>query len=117
LTSGDRLRFDDVELTYQAAETLQSTAWLEMGGRRYPLPAWGASIGRSRESDLHLADERVSRRHALIEPRSGGFVLTDLGSTNGTFVNGRRIRQQPLHDGDEIIVGRSRLRFHIEDGT
>jgi pSer/pThr/pTyr-binding forkhead associated (FHA) protein/subtilisin family serine protease len=111
LSPGDRLRLGDVELTYQAAGVAQARAWLEIGTGRYPLSSERTSIGRSRDNDIHLADERASRRHALIDLQQGVFVIFDLGSVNGTFVNGQRVQQQTLSDGDEICIGESRLRF------
>jgi len=117
LSPGDRLRFDDVELTFQAVEAQPSSAWLEIGGRRYPVQAGGITIGRSSDNDIHLADKLASRQHARIEMRGDVFVLTDLGSTNGTSVNGRRTQEQSLRDGDEILIGHSRLRFHTQGGA
>ena len=117
ISPGDRLRFDDVELTFQAVEAQPSSAWLEIGGRRYPMPAGGITIGRSSDNDIHLADKLASRQHTRIEMRGDVFVLTDLGSTNGTSVNGRHIQEQPLRDGDEILIGHSRLRFHTRGGA
>ncbi|MHB8669511.1 MAG: FhaA domain-containing protein [Acidimicrobiales bacterium] len=68
-------------------------------------------IGRLPECDLALADPNVSRRHAELRPVEGGWVVVDLGSTNGTRVNGAGVTERPLQDGDEITVGSSRLRF------
>ncbi|MBE9507856.1 MAG: FHA domain-containing protein [Chloroflexi bacterium] len=100
----------------QAAEVQQVSAWLEIGDVRHPVPASGLTIGRSSDNDLHLADTLASRLHARIELKGDVFVLTDVGSANGTFVNEQRIRQQPLHDGDEIRIGSSRLRFRTVNG-
>jgi hypothetical protein len=68
-------------------------------------------IGRGAEADLRLADPGVSRRHASLRRDDDRVVLTDLGSTNGTHVNGRRIDEVVLRDGDEITVGETALRF------
>jgi hypothetical protein len=68
-------------------------------------------IGRSEESEIVLVDPSVSRAHAVVEVRGGEPVLRDVGSTNGTFVNGRRVRSQPLRDGDELLFGDTRMRF------
>ena len=68
-------------------------------------------IGRSDESDIVLNDPSVSRTHAVVEMSGGGAILRDLDSTNGTFLNGRRIRTEPLRDGDEVKFGNTRLRF------
>ncbi len=64
------------------------------------------TIGRSPDSDLAIADSFVSTRHARIDPTGEGPVLTDLGSTNGTVVNGkRRSRPARLREGDTITLG------------
>lgn len=68
-------------------------------------------IGRGRTSDLHLDESSVSRRHAILLPRPGGARILDESSSNGTFVNGRRVQQAELEDGDVIVVGRVVLRY------
>lgn len=78
---------------------------------------WDADNGIFPDIDLDTVDHeaKVSRRHARILMRDGTFLLEDLGSTNGTYINrGRRLlpgTPQPLTDGDEIIVGKTFLRF------
>ena len=66
-------------------------------------------IGRAEESELPIKDPRVSRLHARVHARDGHLVLTDLGSTNGTRVNGQRIREVVLGDGDVIAIGETEL--------
>ena len=112
LNPGDRLRLGDVDLTYQPAGASQARAWLEVGTARYPLSLELTSIGRSRDNKIHLADERASRHHARIDMQQGTFVITDLDSANGTFVNGQRIQRHALRSGDEIRIGDTRLNFH-----
>jgi pSer/pThr/pTyr-binding forkhead associated (FHA) protein len=114
LNAGDRLRLGDVELTYQPAGVNQARAWLEVGTTRYPLSLQSTSIGRSRDNNIRLADERASRHHARIELQQGIFVISDLDSANGTFVNGQRIQRHALRSGDEIGVGDTRLSFGQE---
>jgi pSer/pThr/pTyr-binding forkhead associated (FHA) protein len=63
------------------------------------------------DCDVVVADPRSSHRHAEIRPSGSGFVITDLGSMNGTLVNGAPIREQPLADGDDIRLGNTMLRF------
>lgn len=111
LSSGDRLRLGDVELVYQAAGAPQTGAWVEVGGRQVSLPPAGASLGRSQDNDVHVPDQRASRHHARIDSQQGVYVISDLGSANGTFVNGQRIQRQALRDGDEIRIGDTSLRF------
>jgi hypothetical protein len=66
-------------------------------------------IGRATECEVSLRDARVSRQHARVHARDGHLVLTDLGSTNGTRVNGQRISEVVLGDGDRILVGDTEL--------
>ena len=68
-------------------------------------------IGRGENCDIVLLDGAASRQHARVEPRGAAFVLVDLESTNGTFVNGVRVRERRLEDGDEVAVGGVRMRF------
>jgi len=69
------------------------------------------TVGRLPECDIVLADSNVSRRHAEVRRQGNGFVVVDLGSTNGTKVNGVGVRERRLADGDELRVGNTRLRF------
>jgi pSer/pThr/pTyr-binding forkhead associated (FHA) protein len=69
-------------------------------------------IGRGLSADLHLDEQSVSRRHAMLVQRPGGGArLLDDRSSNGTFVNGRRIVQADLANGDVIVLGRVVLRY------
>jgi len=71
-----------------------------------------ALISREPGSPVPLdQDTSVSRRHATIAPRNGGFVIRDEGSSNGTFVNGARVSESPLSPGDEVSIGGTRFRF------
>jgi adenylate cyclase len=70
------------------------------------------TLGRHPSNAVRVMDREVSKEHATIERLGTGFVLRDLGSSNGTFVNGRRIRELKLREGDEISLGNSRLVFH-----
>ncbi len=63
------------------------------------------------ECDIVLNDTNVSRRHAEIRPTPDGFALVDLGSTNGCRVNGVRVVQRDLRDGDELTFGNTRITF------
>ena len=79
------------------------------------MPATGAPIhiGRSPECELVLKDSRVSRKHARLAARDGVLVLTDLGSTNGTRVNGHRVSEVVLGAGDRILVGETVLTIEL----
>jgi Protein of unknown function (DUF3662)/FHA domain len=70
-----------------------------------------ARIGRSEEGEIVLVDPSVSRSHAVVEIDERGAFVRDLGSTNGTFLNGRRIEAESLRDGDELRFGNTRMRF------
>jgi pSer/pThr/pTyr-binding forkhead associated (FHA) protein len=67
-------------------------------------------VGRSSELDMVLVEEMVSRKHAVFRYESGVLTVQDLGSTNGTFVNGERIEKAVLREGDRVLVGTSILR-------
>lgn len=69
------------------------------------------SIGRESPNHLELLDLAASRRHAAIRPHRDGFMIADLDSANGTRVNGIPIREARLHDGDEVAIGDTVLRF------
>lgn len=78
----------------------------------------GLSMGRAAHNDVTLEDESVSRLHAVLEARAGGWSIRDLGSRNGTFVNGERIvGERALRDRDEIRVGSARLAFRPDPET
>jgi len=68
-------------------------------------------LGRDGHSDLELDDEFASSRHARIDPRADGVWIEDLGSTNGTFVNGERVTAERLSPGDVLRVGQTELRL------
>jgi hypothetical protein len=71
-------------------------------------------IGRSRDCDVTLDDPNVSRRHAELRNEDGRWIVTDLGSTNGVKVNGRRAESAALEPGDELQFGLARFRFELE---
>ena len=72
-------------------------------------------VGRSSEVDLVLAEDLVSRRHARFEVADGAVTLQDLGSTNGTFLNGQRVKKARLAEGDRILIGGSLLKLVAVD--
>ena len=90
-------------------------ARLRYEGKTAVLPSGGGVIGRSRECDVVLSDQNVSRRHAEVRPSGGKWIVKDLGSTNGVKVNGRRITgPQSLKPGDTIELGTSTIAFDLE---
>jgi pSer/pThr/pTyr-binding forkhead associated (FHA) protein len=74
-------------------------------------PQAETSIGRSPDCGIFLDDVTVSRKHAVIVQRDGGFFVDDQGSLNGTFVNRKRVESAQLEDGDELQIGKYRLTF------
>ncbi len=80
-------------------------------GESFPLPGERLAIGRRPDSEVFLDDVTVSRDHALIVRRHGGWWLDDLGSLNGTYVNRERIDSHHLADGDELQIGKYKLTF------
>jgi pSer/pThr/pTyr-binding forkhead associated (FHA) protein len=86
-------------------------------GDRFALSAGETRLGRHPDSEIMLDDITVSRRHAAIENTPEGYVVTDAGSLNGTYVNQERIERAVLHHGDELQVGKFRLvLFERADG-
>ncbi len=83
-------------------------------GDRVPLGDYVVSVGRHPECTIVLGDPNVSRHHAEIRPQGDRFVLVDLASTNGTRVNGTRITEQELVDGDELRFGNTIFRFEAD---
>jgi hypothetical protein len=87
-------------------------------GGEFPLPDEGEIvIGRSSELDMVLVEDMVSRRHAKISVEDGDIFLEDLGSTNGSFVNGEKITRTKLAEGDRILIGTSIIKLVPSDGS
>jgi len=72
------------------------------------------TIGRSPDCEIFLDDVTVSRKHAVLTQRDGTFVIEDLGSLNGTFLNRHRIVSAELNDGGELQIGKYRLMFLLK---
>jgi hypothetical protein len=83
-------------------------------GRTYPVAIGSTVIGRGDQANLRLPDVGISRRHARLDFDGGQVVLTDLGSTNGTMVNGQRISAVALNPGDMIQIGTTTLTFRVD---
>jgi len=81
-------------------------------GQEFELKTGDSSIGRGVDNDVVLADIAVSRKHTLICYERAGFVVRDLGSGNGTLVNGERVDTHLLKDGDQLELGNTLLRFN-----
>ena len=94
------------------ARDLVREEWaLTWPGGRFAIERRAIVLGRSRDCDVVLADTNVSRRHAELVRHGGGFVLRDLDSTNGSLVNGRRVREAPVTAGDILTLGTTTLRL------
>jgi hypothetical protein len=118
---------DDQTMTFSAEEVEEHAGELEElgvdgpalvvrsgGGRtgeQFSLDRPQTTIGRSPDCDIFLDDVTVSRRHATVAQAEGGFVLEDLGSLNGTFLNRSRIEKGLLENGDEVQIGKYRMVF------
>jgi pSer/pThr/pTyr-binding forkhead associated (FHA) protein len=99
----------------ERARVRNETALLLVDGKRVIVGPAGVTLGRSRQCEVVLNDPNVSRQHAEIRPRGGSWVLTDLGSTNGSSLNGRRINgPEVVKAGDEIELGTSVITFELE---
>ncbi|HEY4569422.1 MAG TPA: DUF3662 and FHA domain-containing protein [Kribbella sp.] len=93
---------------------------LEVNGRRRPVNPPGVVLGRGTDADIQINDPGVSRRHAeirLMPEGPGGIrvVLVDLGSTNGTLVNGRRTTEAELMDGSTVRIGNTTMTLRLAD--
>ena len=80
-------------------------------GMRFELESDSLSLGRDAGNDIRLNDTEVSRRHAEVHRAGGAFTLTDLDSSNGTFVNGKQVRSHELANGDEVQLGSTMMLF------
>lgn len=100
-----------------AAPTRQPTSLvpvLEIDGQRYSLNADSVVLGRSNEADIVVDDTGVSRRHLEIRRDGGTTYAVDLGSTNGSYINGQRLQgSAALHDGTAITMGRTKIVFRM----
>lgn len=73
-------------------------------------------VGRASDLDMVLVEDMVSRKHAKITTGAGAVIIQDLGSTNGTFVNGEKIKKTRLKEGDRILIGTSILKVLLKEG-
>jgi pSer/pThr/pTyr-binding forkhead associated (FHA) protein len=85
-------------------------------GSRFALDSAVTTAGRHPESDIFLDDITVSRRHAEVERRGEGYVVRDVGSLNGTYLNRERIEEAALENGDEVQIGKFKLVFFLGTG-
>ena len=86
-----------------------------LAGEEHPLDREKLVLGRGPGVDLAIDDDEMSSQHAAVEFTGAGFRICDLGSTNGTFVNGKPVRAQDLSAGDRIELGRHLLQLRLEE--
>lgn len=106
---------DEEELTVGTAERADGVSLVVKrgpnAGARFALDKAVTRAGRHPESDIFLDDVTVSRRHAEFVRQGSGFVVRDVGSLNGTYLNRERIEEQVLNHGDEVQIGKFKLVF------
>jgi|GEM_PF-2030225 len=111
------LKGDDNEKTRMVPESYTSLKYRLMlmeGGKvkeEYPLDENELTIGRAEENKVVLKNETVSRRHVIVKKENNQYKITDLGSSNGTFINNKKVKEKVLSKGDEIKIGKFVLRF------
>lgn len=105
-------------MTTSSNEQTPEPAWIEMPDEQEFTLTGDCRIGRVEGNEIVNPDNRTSRRHAVIQPQGRRWILVDLGSTNGTFLNDSRIfKPTLLEDGDVVTVGTRRLVFHQPRST
>jgi hypothetical protein len=115
-------RFDPIECLGERVRSQAAShdpqvpgAYVEVQGSErsllIPLGEDAVHIGRGLNAELRLDENSVSRRHAILVPGKGGARILDDRSSNGTFVNGERVQQATLRNGDVIALGRVMLRY------
>jgi pSer/pThr/pTyr-binding forkhead associated (FHA) protein len=105
------LRPVDLDTMTHEGATLVIRSGGGRAGEAFNLGGERSTIGRSPEAEVFLDDVTVSRNHALLVRRRDGLYVDDLGSLNGTYVNGRRIESHRLQNGDELQVGKYKLTY------
>jgi FHA domain/zinc-ribbon domain len=111
--------YDDLAVEFDEVPTGIGILVVKRGpnvGSRFSLEKDVVQAGRHPESDIFLDDVTVSRRHAEIVRNGNGYVVRDVGSLNGTYLNRERVEQAPLSDGDELQIGTFKLVFLIGRG-
>jgi hypothetical protein len=106
-----RGRFEIVSHVHEGPSGLPAASVVTADGARVVLGPEPLTLGRLPESSVMITDPNASRRHAEIRRIGNDVVVVDLGSTNGTRVNGAPVRERKLVDGDQIVIGTTVLRF------
>lgn len=92
-------------------EPVREVVTLTVAGRRHEITQSRVVLGRSRECEIRVADVNSSRRHAELRQEGAAYWIVDLGSMNGTEVNGKRVDRERLRDGDRITLGSTEIVF------
>ena len=100
-------------VSLEELEVDRQVAALEWSGQRRVLDKQRVVLGRSRDVDVQIEDPNISRRHAEVVQEGTTYWVVDLGSTNGTEVDGRRIQRAQLEDGSSFTIGETTLRFSL----
>ncbi|MGH2689322.1 MAG: FhaA domain-containing protein [Actinomycetota bacterium] len=110
----------DATAVSEPSELAGPTSMLRLSGaqpaREWRLEATQATIGRLQTCEIALDDPNVSRRHAMLNKRTDGWWIVDLGSTNGTLVNDALVKERRLGPGDRIRVGTTEFEYRSDDG-
>jgi pSer/pThr/pTyr-binding forkhead associated (FHA) protein len=106
---------DEFPFPHDELEAGQALLLVKRGpnaGSTFLLDQDATTVGRSTDGDVFLDDVTVSRKHAIFERRTGGaWFVRDVGSLNGTYVNGEQVDETKLASGDEVQIGRFKLTF------
>lgn len=109
---------DDIEISgpATAGAELVVTRGVQPG-LRHPLDSHVVTLGRHPQSDITLDDVTVSRRHAEVRYIEGVYMVADVGSLNGTYLNRERVEEARMVSGDELQIGKFKLVFLVADTT
>jgi pSer/pThr/pTyr-binding forkhead associated (FHA) protein len=112
--SNDRPERDEARVVPPGGSLLIKSGFFE--GLEVPLDREWVVIGRGRSADVVIAEPTISRAHAAVGfDKDEGFFVQDLGSTNGTLVNGAKAQRQRLKGGDELRMGRLRIQVELPE--
>ncbi len=105
-----------VQMTVRASLQVIHSADAALQGKVFDLGGPEFTIGREEGNHLVVSTEQASRRHARLVAGGGGFLVQDLGSTNGTYVNSKAVQEQRLIHGDVIRVATTVLKYVVGEG-
>lgn len=101
----------DIAVPEPVPETPREIVTLSIAGRRHAVTETKVVLGRSRDADVRISDVNISRKHAELRHEETAYWIVDLGSLNGTLVNGKRVDRRKLRDGDRITLGSTEIVF------